>query len=302
MNILIVGGAGYLGSHVSRLLGNRCKVYDNLMYRHEFLDDVSFVYGDVNDHKHLSCYLKEAETVIWLAAVVGDAACELDPVLAMETNTEAVKFLAKEFDGLVIFTSTASVYGFSNFPVTETSPLNPLSIYAETKANAEGYLLNRQGPTTILRLGTLYGVSPRMRFDLVVNAMSRDAVMKKEVNVFGGDQWRSLAHVGGVAELIRSLVGGEHESGVYNITDVDSSIGDIATLVQGIAGGTVRVHGSGCEDARSYVIDGTKSLALRPAGSQVSMAETVAAIKRMLVEGRIRNPYGDQYINVKARL
>lgn len=302
MNILIVGGAGYLGSHVSRLLGNRCKVYDNLMYRHEFLDDVSFVYGDVNDHKHLSRYLKEAETVIWLAAVVGDAACELDPVLAMETNTEAVKFLAKEFDGLVIFTSTASVYGFSNFPVTETSPLNPLSIYAETKANAEGYLLNRQGPTTILRLGTLYGVSPRMRFDLVVNAMSRDAVMRGEINIFGGSQKRPLAYVSGVAELIRSLVGGA-ESGIYNIVDENMSVREIAELVQDTVGGAMKLHGSTHEDARDYIADGTKSLALRPARQpRTSIVTTAKEIEKMLNEKRIRDPYGDQYVNAKARL
>lgn len=295
--ILVVGGAGYLGSHVSSLLGSRCVVYDNLTYRDEFLDNVPFVYGDVTDHDRLKTQLDQASLVVWLAAIVGDAACMINPRRAERVNVEAVRFLADTFHGPIIFTSTASVYGISEEPCTESSPLNPQSIYAETKVEAEKILANSNA--LILRLGTLYGMSDRMRFDLAINAMTRDAVLKKKITVFGGDQKRPFLNVFDAASFIRYFSGSKWTPGIYNLTASNVTIRNVARLIQKTVFGSEVVYSkSRFEDKRDYaMVSDLNALNLMPV---VSIEGAVSNIAGVLREGRIKDPYGDRYVNSKA--
>ncbi|MGA8856278.1 MAG: SDR family oxidoreductase, partial [Candidatus Bathyarchaeia archaeon] len=160
MNVLVVGGAGYLGGALTSILlrrGCTVKVYDNLLYEDAYRNPVEFCLGDVRDEKRLLANLEWADAVVWLAAIVGDAACALRPDLAVSVNDKAVKTLANSFDRRIVFTSTSSVYGAQEELVDENGPVEPLSLYAATKLGAEKYLEDRDA--IIFRLATLFGLS-----------------------------------------------------------------------------------------------------------------------------------------------
>ena len=144
MNVLVVGGAGYVGGAVTDALltTDHCiRVYDALLYEESYRKPVDFVFGDVRDQDRLLPHLKWADAVIWLAAIVGDGACQLNPEITIEVNQEAVGWLVHHFDGRIIFMSTCSVYGAQdNVELTEDSPTAPLSMYAASKLAAETYL------------------------------------------------------------------------------------------------------------------------------------------------------------------
>ena len=136
MKILVVGGAGYVGGYVTDLLlgDNSCEVivYDNLLYESHFSKKVKFVYGDIRDKKLLKRNLEWADTVIWMAALVGDGACNINPKITKAINLDSIKYLVNNFNGRIIFFSTCSVYGAQDGFLDENSPTNPLSVYAST--------------------------------------------------------------------------------------------------------------------------------------------------------------------------
>ncbi|MDP6087764.1 MAG: NAD-dependent epimerase/dehydratase family protein, partial [Nitrospinota bacterium] len=145
LNVLVVGGAGYVGGAVTDLLMKMEKkynfrVYDRLLYESEYRKDVDFVYGDIRDAEKLEPHLRWADVVVWLAALVGDGACAANPDLTEEINEESVKWLVRNFDRRIIFMSTCSVYGAKEGMLDENSEFNPLSLYAVTKLNVEKIL------------------------------------------------------------------------------------------------------------------------------------------------------------------
>ena len=198
LKILIAGGAGYLGGYLTDLLiKNGCEVtvYDNLLYEDRYLKPANFIYGDVRDSKKLLSIINGFDAVVWLAAIVGDGACAVEPYYTRAINVDSVKWLAENYKGKIIFTSTCSVYGFNNNLIDETSELIPLSLYAETKVAAEKLIINQHKNYLIFRLGTLFGVGDdhsRLRFDLVVNSLTMKAARGEVLKVFGGGQWRHL--------------------------------------------------------------------------------------------------------------
>jgi len=297
--ILVVGGAGYLGSHVANLLGARALVYDTLLYADEYRKPVDFVRADVTDYATLQPYLDRASTVIWLAALVGDAACMLDPARALATNQEAVAYLADHYDGPIIFTSTCSVYGCNEDCVDERAELYPQSIYAETKVVAERALAGKNA--LILRLGTLHGVSDRMRFDLVVNVMTLHAVTKGQIKVYGGAQFRPLLAVQDAAELIVRMVGANWTRGVYNVAGANYVMRFVARMVaEMVPGTTVEVVESAHEDRRNYHVNCEKAhLAL---GYSVvrSVQDSIQDVALLVASGRLKHPFGARYVNSRA--
>ena len=143
MKVLVVGGAGYVGGALTDLLtesSHETRVYDALLYEECYRKQVDFICGDVRDHERLEPHLDWADVVVWLAALVGDAACALNPDVSIEIDQESVKWLAGHFDGRIVFLSTCSVYGARDGVLDESSPTNPLSVYAVTKLEAERYL------------------------------------------------------------------------------------------------------------------------------------------------------------------
>jgi len=222
VKILVTGGAGYIGSVlVSDLLakGHRVRVLDNLMYGGQSLlgvwshDRFEFIRGDVRDSDVVCAALEGIDAVVHLAAIVGDPACARDPELARSVNLDAsLALLTKSRRAGVsrfVFASTCSNYGKmkdSDQYVDETSELRPLSLYAETKVAVERAVLDpaqTEGVcATSLRFATVFGVSPRMRFDLTVNEFTMEMLTKKHLLVYGEQFWRPYVHVRDVAKAI----------------------------------------------------------------------------------------------------
>jgi nucleoside-diphosphate-sugar epimerase len=157
-NILIVGGAGYVGGAVTDLLAggeHSIRVFDMILYEDSYRKPIDFIYGDVRDRAALKPHLDWADVVVWLAAIVGDGACQLDPDTTIAVNQQTVEWLANNYDKRIVFMSTCSVYGAQDVELDEESAKNPLSLYASTKLQAETYLADKDA--IIFRLGTLFG-------------------------------------------------------------------------------------------------------------------------------------------------
>lgn len=212
MRILVTGGAGYLGGVlVPRLLdaGHRVTVVDSLLYGDHSLFHVcsrpgfDFVHGDARDERLLAELVPRAEVLLPLAAVVGAPACDRDPWLARSVNLEAVKLLDRLRDPqqLVVFPTTNSGYGTQSGEAvcTEETPLEPISLYGRTKVEAEAHLLAAENTIT-LRLATVFGMSTRMRLDLLVNHFVYAAVTDGYIVVFEKDFKRNYIHIADVAD------------------------------------------------------------------------------------------------------
>ena len=312
--ILVVGGAGYLGSCVVDELVHRkmdIVVYDNLLYLDEYRRDVPFVFRDVTDHDELKHYLNYAfedgkvhkvDAVIWLAALVGDGVCMLDPVRAKEVNQESVKWLAQNYEGKIVFTSTCSVYGHLREAAHEDSPLNPLSIYAETKAIAEHYLGNYAKQCIIFRLGTLHGVSDRMRFDLVVNAMVRDAYFNHEITVFGGAQKRPLLSVMDAAvAIVDAALHPQFPVGVYNLAKENRTVMEIAVAIADEMTKTeINCVKMESEDRRDYSVNCDKANRILGFQPKDDVTMTSWDLGSLLSERRLKDPFSSRYSNQEA--
>jgi nucleoside-diphosphate-sugar epimerase len=158
--------------------------------------------GDVRDIQVVVQAMRGCDAVLDLAAIVGDPACKENPLLATEINRAATRMLIDVCRGYGIqrffFASTCSVYGASDFIMDEHAQVGPISLYAQTKVDSESLLLAAQSADfhpTILRLATLFGISPRPRFDLVVNLLTARAVRSGKITIFNGEQWRPFMHV-----------------------------------------------------------------------------------------------------------
>ena len=217
-NVLIIGGAGYIGSALTKRLlelGYRVRVLDLLLYGDdaisEFYTEPRFelIRGDLRHIDAVVAAAKGMDAVVHLGAIVGDSACGICEDLTVQINLQATRTIAEISKGYgvsrFVFASTCSVYGASDEMLDERSALNPLSLYARTKMESERVLLSLCDPAfapTILRFGTIYGLSGRPRFDLVVNLLAAKAIKEGEVGIVGGKQWRPLVHVKDVAEAI----------------------------------------------------------------------------------------------------
>ena len=209
--ILIVGGAGYLGSALVPMLLNRgyaVRVLDSMLFGEQPLKPArnyaqfELTRGDVRDIQAVVQATKGCDAMIHLAAVVGDPACEENPMLAAEINRAATRMLIDVGRGYgvqrFLFASTCSVYGASEFLMDEHAQVTPISLYAQTKVDSEQILLDAKSTNfhpTVLRLATLFGLSPRRRFDLVVNLLTARAVRMGKITIFNGEQWRPFMHV-----------------------------------------------------------------------------------------------------------
>ena len=212
IRVLVTGAAGYIGSILCEHLlavDYQVTALDNLLYGQHSLFHLcasphfEFICGDVRDETLMHSLVKEADVLIPLAAVVGAPACDSDPLLARSVNLEAVRLLnrLRSHHQVVIFPTTNSGYGTRSGDVlcTEETPLEPISLYGQTKAQAEAELLD--SPNTItLRLATVFGTSPRMRLDLLVNHFVYTAVTDGYLVIFEKDFKRNYIHIRDVAD------------------------------------------------------------------------------------------------------
>jgi nucleoside-diphosphate-sugar epimerase len=210
--VLITGGAGYLGSVLSEHLlhaGHSVVVLDSLLFGQMSLFHLcanprfDFVFGDVRDEALLKSRVKDADVIIPLACIVGAPACDRDPISARSVNLEAIKLLnrLRSKEQLVVYPTTNSGYGTKTGDVhcTEETPLDPISLYGQTKVDAEKELLD--SPNAIsLRLATVFGLSPRMRLDLLVNHFVYAAVTDRYIVIFEKHFKRNYVHIRDVAD------------------------------------------------------------------------------------------------------
>ncbi|MDP3935328.1 MAG: NAD(P)-dependent oxidoreductase [Candidatus Giovannonibacteria bacterium] len=300
--ILICGGAGYVGGYLTDLLmakGYNVAVYDNLMYEDRYLKNTNFIYGDIRNKEKLGRIINDFDIVIWLAAIVGDDACALHPLLAKEINLSAVQWLASNYKGKIIYTSTCSVYGQNNNLLDESSEVNTLSHYALTKLKAEKEITKRSKDYLIFRLGTLFGIGDdhaRLRFDLAVNLLTQRAASGELLTVFGGEQWRPLLHVRDVADAV--LFGIENNiSGLFNLSDKNYRVRDIADEIKRVIPHTrVEYDNVTFEDLRNYRVSAAKfmSFGWQP---KYNLEYGVREVYRLITDGRIRDPGSPLYSN-----
>ena len=319
--VLVVGGAGFLGSVlVKKLLdeGYRVRVLDNLMYgwqpiRH-FLQNKKFqsVKGDMRDISVLVQALKKVDVVINLAAIVGDPACKASPSATIETNYLANKILAEacKYNQInrFIFASTCSVYGCSENAADETSKLNPLSLYTRSKIHSEEGILSLEDGNfspTIFRMATLYGYSPRMRFDLVVNTMVKDAFYNGKIMVHGGGtQWRPLLAVNDGADAYVKCLEAPLEDVKGEIFNLGSEkqnyrILDIAQKVQKLLPGTEILFDAELYDARDYFVSFEKIRKRLGFCSEIDIDSAILEIKHAMESNLFSDADHSKYYNAR---
>jgi nucleoside-diphosphate-sugar epimerase len=320
--VLVTGGAGYVGSTlVADLLaqGHAVRVLDSLaagdgrsLLQCWGLPTFEFFRGDVSDPRARRAALEGTDAVVHLAAVVGDPACSRDPELARQVNLEATRSLLQESAraevGRFVFASTCSNYGKMQDAdrfVTEEWDLRPVSLYAETKVAAElDVLASVTGgfATTCLRFATVYGASPRMRFDLTVNEFSRDALMNGKLVVYGEQFWRPYVHVRDAARAIVTVLGAPAEDvagEVFNVgaTGQNFRKQDLVELLLERLPETAIERVARTEDPRDYRVSFDKIESRLGFETTRTVPEGMDEVIGLLDSGVIADPFGDFYRN-----
>jgi nucleoside-diphosphate-sugar epimerase len=276
MRVLITGGAGYLGSVLARLLinqGDQVRVIDKLMYGGAPIIPLmaepgfEFVRGDIVSERAVASAVAGMDAIVHLAAIVGDPACARDLELARRTNIEGALNVYEQAKatavGRFIFASTCSNYGRMNTAddfLTEDAPLRPVSFYAESKVEVEKHILkdgNSCLHPLVLRFATLYGLSPRMRFDLTVNEFTADLAKNNTLRVYGEQFWRPYVHVRDAATaVIASLAAapGAIAQNVFNVGDSQQNFRkqDLIEMIREFIPNSKVDYVSRQEDPRDY--------------------------------------------------
>ena len=316
--ILVTGGAGYVGSHLARKLldnGHRVRILDGFWYGHHGLEEIldhpklELIDGDIRDQTTLAAAAKGAKGVVALAAIVGDAACDLNPQETMEINYEATRHTLRacQASGVrrLVFASSCSVYGANGRELLrEGSHLNPVSLYARTRIMSEELLFREAGDleVVILRLATVCGVSPRMRFDLMVNTMTACAAKQGTIRISGAKQWRPHLHVKDAAEAFKLAVEVPNlKREIFNVGSdgQNFTVGEIAEKVAEHLPGVELQHLPNGSDARSYRVSFERiesTLGFR--GSQ-TVDDAIVEVSRLLEAGTIPDYTDEVFYNSK---
>ena len=325
-NILVTGGAGYVGSGLLReLLSENYKVtcVDNLMFGGESLLDIwhnknfTFVKCDINDWSAFSEILNSNnfDAVIHLAAIVGDPACKLHSDLATKTNWDSTKWLIDKCKEIGIrkflFASTCSNYGKMDDPesyLDENSKLAPVSLYAELKVKFEQYMLNDMDKSkdfipTSLRFSTVYGLSPRMRFDLTVNEFTKELALNRELVIFGEQFWRPYCHVKDFSNAFITVLRSSADKVSYNVFNVGDTSENytkqmLIDEIKKVLPESKIKYVDKDEDPRDYRVNSDKIK--RELGFEITMRvpDGIEEVRRMVQEGVIQDPEDQRYYNI----
>jgi len=322
--VLVIGGAGYLGSQLCRELlarGYSVRVLDSLLFGtvgvNDLLqnDDFYLIEGDMRSIDMVVEGIKGADAVIHLGGLVGDPASAVDPEETLELNYHATKMIANVCKyhqiNRFIFASTCSVYGESPSPeelLTEESEFNPVSLYARTNIKSEQALRELEDETfspTMFRMATLYGYSPRMRFDLVVNILTAKAHHENVVPIFGGDQYRPNLHVRDAARAYAECleapiedVGGE----VFNVgsNEQNYQISEIGEIIAGCFPDVDIDWQREKEDERSYQVEFSKISRVLDYEIEETIESAALEIKDRLEAGEFGDYTDDRYSNYRT--
>jgi nucleoside-diphosphate-sugar epimerase len=304
--VLVVGGAVYIGGWLTDKLieaGNETRVYDLLLYEERFLKDVDFVAGDVLDLERLRPHLDWAEVVVWLAALVGDPACALNPGVTQKINVDTINWLCETFEGRIVFPSTCSVYGANDEEVDEDSATDPLSLYAQGKLEAEALIMRKRPDSLIFRLATIAGVGDsysRIRMDLVVNLLVMRAKLVGQVQVFGGAQYRPILHVRDVATAIVPQIE-DCASGIFNLGAENITIAAIAErVIERVGVGEVEQIDVPFQDTRNYRVSFDRAENQLGFKAQYSVEDAIDQIAWLIDNGRVKDMSLAAFSNLHA--
>jgi nucleoside-diphosphate-sugar epimerase len=319
---VVTGGAGYVGAATTEELlaaGRRVRVLDVLLHGQEHIakslqeKGAEVVRGDIRDGEARRAALEGAEAVVHLAAIVGDPACALDPKVSNEVNVEASAALVADAKAAgverLVFASTCSNYGRMadpTVPITEEGELRPVSLYAEQKVGIEKAMLGSEPNglrPTCLRFATVYGVAPRMRFDLTVNEFTRDLWADKELEVFGEQFWRPYVHVRDAARAVRTALEAPEAKVAREVFNVGRSGEnyrklDIVEVIQSQmdTGKVSYVHRD--EDPRDYKVSFDKVREVLGFETLMTVPDGIAEVAAALSAGAFPDPYDRSYRNI----
>lgn len=325
MKVLVTGGAGYIGNFVVEELldrGHHVRVLDKNLFGDHALDPfkqqerLDIMKGDIRHIEDLSYAIEDRDAVIHLAGIVGDPACSVNEQATQSVNIEATKSLVEvcKLHNIerLIFASTCSVYGASErHELNEGSTLNPLSLYAESKAESERIIqhstrdeiANAEGLTpTILRLGTIFGWSRRMRFDLAVNILTAKAVLEDDIPVYGGDQFRPFVHVHDAARAFARVLEAPKEdvdNEVFNVgdNDLNYAIKNVGRTIEEIIPEAEVRFVEHKEDNRTYRVSFNKINYILDWETEFTLEDGVTEIRDWIESENITDYSKNQYRN-----
>jgi nucleoside-diphosphate-sugar epimerase len=318
--VLVIGGAGYIGSALlPKLLdkGYNVRLLDLLLFGTEPIKDIldhpqlEIIAADFRQVDKVVEAMQNVDAVIHLGAIVGDPACALDEDLTIEVNLMATRMIAevaKGFNvGRFIFASTCSVYGASNQVLDERSRLNPVSLYAQSKIASEKVLsgmATAKFAPTMLRFGTIYGLSGRTRFDLVVNLLTAKALVDGEITVFGGSQWRPFVHVDDAASAVFKVLEApmsQIRNEVFNVgsNGQNFTIDQVGQLIKDVVPSAKLLNMGSDTDVRNYRVNFDKinrALGFEP---QWTVEAGVSQVIQAVESGEVEDYRDAKYSNVK---
>lgn len=319
--VLVTGGSGYIGAIlVHELLdaGFEVRVVDSLLHgqaeiaHEQCRNGVELIHGDVRDRAVREAGLAGATAVVHLAAIVGDPACARDPSLSQAVNIEATRSMLSDAASAgterFVFASTCSNYGRMadpTVPISEEGELRPVSLYAEQKVEMERLALAVRSSamsTTCLRFATVYGVAPRMRFDLTVNEFTRDLWADRDLEVFGEQFWRPYIHVRDAARAIRAVLEAPVERVAGRVFNAGCSSENYRKLdiveevrKQTNRGTVAYVHRD--EDPRDYKVTFEKIRTELGFRTRMTVQDGISELISALDERRFGDPFDGRYRN-----
>lgn len=310
MHVLITGGAGYLGSILSQKLlekGHKVRLLDNLWYGKDSIlnclknPNFELIQADIRNLITTVKALKDIDAVVHLASIVGMPASSIEPRTSEEINYLATKNIAElcQLHGIetYIFASTCSVYGAQpNTLISEKSKTDPLDYYAQQKFYSERAIAWLNRSPIILRFGTLFGYSPRMRFDLVLNLFTAQALNNEKLIVHGGEQYRPFLHVVDAADSIIFSIE-KNLTGTYNVISENMTIKNAAERIQKLSGCEFEIS-TDIVDKRDYRVSADK---LKQCGFAPSknLEFLFNELKVAFESGKIKDYKSDKYSNYK---
>lgn len=316
MKVLVTGGAGYIGSVlVGNLLGSgfKVRVLDRFMFGGEsllsYINNKNFevVKGDIRDNEIVESSLEGIEKVVHLAALVSEKGCDENPPVTLEINRDAVKNLTMRAKNAgvkhFIFISTCSNYGISKEKeATEESTLSPLSLYAETKIASEKFVLSNNSSNftvTVLRLATIFGLSPKMRFNLMVNELARETALNGKFDIRDKNAWRPFLHAQDASEAIVAILNSQKSkiSGqIFNVISENVQKQNLIDLAKELNPNIdIQISETGKDDKRDYRVSAEKiqkTLSWKP---KITVREGFKEIYDAVKNGMFLDPYEFRY-------
>jgi nucleoside-diphosphate-sugar epimerase len=313
MHVFVAGGAGYIGSTFVPMLleqGHRVTVLDRLYFGDtlhvaaaaRFGEKLRVVRGDVRSFDR--ALLKSVDAVVDLSGISNDPSCELEPGLTRSVNVDGARHLAgaalEQGVRRYVYSSSCSVYGHGDGPgLAEASARRPVSLYARAKAEVEDFLFEMgkasRGATEVvcLRLATVFGLSPRMRFDLAINVMTKNAYVNRRIMVDGGGrQWRPFVHVRDVARAFELGLTADAKKVAGEVFNVGSDAGNVQILnlafrVRDAVPGTEIVHAPTDPDLRDYNVSFEKIQKVLGYRAERSVDDGIREVLAALREGHV---------------